>query len=382
MNPLADILVLKEADSIRRDADGVPVAFRVLRAGEQTLTKEGQRYVLNMEPEHLANVVAMAEKRGNKIPVDAEHYLKAAADLYGVEDEGTFNIEKLLGENAAAGLVSLRLEDDGIWADVQKWAGRARELLSGKGTELYAYFSPVLRGIRADKPYISSIALTNVPALENLDVLAATLSGATAAPEEKERRRAMEWLKKLAAAAGLGDAVELSDAPECAERIGTAAAKRLGALSAEREQFLSAVRPAIELGDDATLNDAAGKILPAIEAGKASALALTEAETKLAGFEAASKKRLIADLKAEGKLTEAMSPWAEAQDVAALTEWAKVAPILVPQGRKVQATDRAEDADVVTMSESLVNMARSCGLDPAFVAQVNGLKYEPQGAAQ
>ena len=382
--PEIDALVLTASnDAVRRDAEGVPIAFRVLRPGTLRFAKKGRRYWLPISKSVIEGIVEFAQSRGNSIPIDAEHFLRHAAKRLGMEE---IEVSKLLGEKATAGLVELTNEGGELWANVKKWSARARELLKGDGLEMYAYFSPVLRGI-PDAMHVSSIALTNDPAMDGVPSL--VLSGAGddetilfATNEQKEMR--MNTLMKLAALLGLAS-VELDGGAVGEaeiERIATAAVDRIEAAKASVGAFFAAISPAVELSSDATLQDAAGVILSQLEAGKVSATELAGVKARLGELEAGEKDRLIVELKADGRLTEAMEPWAKQRTVAALTAWAENAPVVVPQDRKVLPSDRvADDVDELALTDADVKVARACGLEPKRVAEVAGKKFEePVGA--
>jgi phage I-like protein len=111
--------------------------------------------------------------KGEAIPVDCEHLLQVLADLRGIEEAELVRTEPLLAEKGAAGFVRLTEENGELWAVVEKWAPRARELLSSAGDAIYNYFSPVIRGLRKPPLRVTSFALTNSPAINDLDALAA-----------------------------------------------------------------------------------------------------------------------------------------------------------------------------------------------------------------
>lgn len=62
-----------------------------------------------------------------------------------------------------------------------------------------------------------------------------------------------------------------------------------------------------------------------------------------------------------------MVPWAESQDILALNDWAKNAPIVVPVTQAVTTDDKP--ADAVALSDTLKQVALTCGMDPEKVAK-------------
>lgn len=371
------------SEAIRRDAQGVPTAFRVLKPGNVALTIDGKPVDGSVDAGDIRSIVDWFTMKGEMVPLDCEHFLKAIADHAGVEEDTALKTFPLLGEKAVAGGVSLKDENGELWAHVEKLAGRARTLLSGASDKLYMYFSPVLRGIKTGPLRISSISLTNNPALNQQDILAAhdILTADTRAElnlflkgqqqhvggktEMKDKIRKLCEAMKLDVAAFSADGADLGP-------LLTAVATALQEKGAREMKLLVDLKDVVGLTESDTLDTLAGKLLPLIEKGKADATALADLQPRVTVMEKKEHGRLVLSLKAEGKLTEAMLPWAEKQTSLALTEWAKTAPVVVPQSRIVRPEDAP--ADQLTLSDNAAAIARKCGLDPAVVAKTNGLK--------
>ena len=367
----ANTLSLSDSSAVRKDAEGVPVAFRVLRRGVNDLTLDGVYHELRLDDEHIRQILDYHRLKGELIPVDAEHYLSDLATRLGVDESDLLAQDPKLGEAAAEGFVRLVGEEDGIWAHVTKWCDRAKNLL--KATDkVYGYFSPVVRGLRNGPLRITSLALTNHPALNQLDVLAAR--GERKIREQTQIGEEMNTqLKKLADLLGF-DAVALTGGkPDLAPMLDKAIVviEDGRAAGAQVNEFLGGVKDALELADGQGLDMATGKVLSLAEKAKADAVALSEAQAKISEFEAETKSRLITSLKDEGKLTDAMTAWAEKQDVAALKEFAENAPVLVKTTRETKPGDKpVDDDDTVELSDAEKKICLACGQDPADVAKV------------
>jgi len=175
--------------------------------------------------------------------------------------------------------------------------------------EIYAYFSPVLRGLKTGKLRITSIALTNNPSFANLPALPETLaagdlamtwtpifvSGAAGAgPQVKPTGGNMDTIKKLAVLLGL-DAAAFGDGKmdplfaKAAEFIETLKSD-LAAAKAAAGKLVAGVKDALALKDEPTADVATGLIVNLAQKAKADEAALTDARAKLTQYEAAAKR--------------------------------------------------------------------------------------------
>lgn len=379
-NGLSLVLAENAQSAIRRDGDGVPTAIRILSPGDHDLTIDGAPYRLAIEP---ADIHAMAEwhaTKGTAIPVDCEHLLQWLADEAGVEEAELVRTNPLLGERAAAGLVRLVEEDGALWAHVERWSARARELLQGVGDALYGYFSPVIRGFTDGNMRVTSIALTNLPALNRQELLAASSEARNhrlpiAQPVRNPNRggRPMDPIRKLAELLGI-DAVSLTDEATAIPQVVAAAIAEIEQRRKAAADFLAAVGEPLGLASEATLENAAGAILSRIEKGRSDATALGELTARVQDLEGKERDRFLADLQAAGKLTEAMLPWAKRQNLAALRDWATTAPVIVQAKRIVDGNTLAADDAAGRLTEADRAVAQACRVDPKRVAEVCGLK--------
>jgi len=168
-------LKLSDSERVERDADGVPTAFQLLRSGTTKITKNGKALDLVLTSEDLSRIERYQQGKGSLVPVDAEHFLADLADQEGMDEDELLKYKPKLGERTAHGFTSLQLREDGtLWANVERWSDRSRQLLSGSGLEIAGYFSPTIRGLRSGRLRVTSIALTNTPAINNLERLSAS----------------------------------------------------------------------------------------------------------------------------------------------------------------------------------------------------------------
>lgn len=384
-----DALVLNiGAPAVRRGADGIPTAIRIMAPGLMSLTLDGRRIAGQVDADDIRKILDNYALKSELIPVDCEHLLQMIADQRGISESELVTSEPLLGEKAAAGFVSLSEEDGALWATFERMTPRMRELLSGAADRMYGYFSPVIRGLSDGNLRITSLALTNVPAINGQELLAAcgetaptqtlksaTLTDSTASMNTNRTtgRTTMDWMKKLAGFLGI-DTASLSGEGATLDPLFKAAHERLEADKGAMTRFRDALKDALSLTADEPLDAIAGKVLSRIEAQKGDSAALAAMQSRLQELEGAERRRLLDQYEADGKLTKAMRPWAEKQDTAALKEWAATAPVVAQPRRILNPGDAPEGSDTMALTDEDVTVARRCGLNPEDVAKANGLK--------
>jgi len=183
--------------SVERTAAGLPKAFRVLPFGPFSYTQEGRRQHVALTRDMGADVVRHFALKGEPIPIDCEHFTYHLANALGCEEQEL--LRTLPGERPAAGFAELALREDGLWAVNVQWVPRAALFLTEK---LYRYFSPVIRGLRSGRLRVTSIALTNNPALDHLEQLVASAEqGTIAAHFGVDPARLQQLLPRVSAVA-------------------------------------------------------------------------------------------------------------------------------------------------------------------------------------
>lgn len=146
-----------------------PKPFRLFKTGENLLTRNGKDYRLTLSAEDIAAIADYQCKKGEKIPIDSRHALFFAAEKAGVKESDM--LKMVPGNVAALGFAALESRSDGLWAVDVELSPLAAELLQNGSLR---YWSPVVRGLDGRSPLrVTSIAMDNVPALNNLDILAA-----------------------------------------------------------------------------------------------------------------------------------------------------------------------------------------------------------------
>jgi len=394
-----DAIALGEFDitlipAVERDADSIPVAWRIFKYGKNELYKNGEKYSLDFSKEVFDAIITHFRNKGNRIPLDSHHFLYRLAEHYGVSEEDVLKV--LPDGQGTFGFGDLEKREDGLWITNVEYVPIARKMMAD-GT--FRYFSPVVRGLSDGRFRVTSVTMENVPAMTNIASLAASENlkhercanfadltdkiDVIAASAEREnninnnvrvdsisaQKKETSMKNLLIAIAGLigMDSIAMSENEEAPKDV----LEKIKALGAELPQlradkkatddFLGQIRGSLALGAEADLNAAQGAIIGLVEkAGDADKLKLRVDAMELSA-ENDKKAKLIEQGKASGQLSEKMvSEWADKQDSAALGEFLKHAPAVVPM-EKINK-DTLEDPDSVSLSEEDKEVAGRLGI--------------------
>lgn len=190
-----------------------PKPFRLFRVGENILTQNGRELKLTLSAEDLTSIAEYCRAKGEKIPIDSRHALFLAAERAGLSESEA--LKSIPSAVSALGFASLEMRDDGLYATQIELLPLAAELFKQGALR---YYSPVIRGLDGKSPLrVTSIAMDNVPALNNLEMIAAsgeagvqTKTPGTGKQEEVNMTRTEIALRNL-----LGDsALALSDSTD------------------------------------------------------------------------------------------------------------------------------------------------------------------------
>jgi len=377
------------AAQVQRDSSGVPVAWRLLPMGKFRITRDGEEFEGEMDAEIAGVMLAQAAAKGTPIPLDLHHNLKALADVLGL-DEG--ELAKVLPQGVLTiGFAKLVQQADGLWVDSVEWTDVGRKLIAAG---LFRYFSPVIRGLADGRYRITSVTLTNNPALQGLDAIAAEdngddgnrgvysltdLSTARAASKPTPKGEQMkELLTKLGTALGMG-AVALSDDGKVPVEVET----KLAELTVELPKLRLLAGTAGKVRDALALTADAGEpqILAALQGLQAKGQAHDALKTRVDALaleaETNRRQKVIERGMTEGKLTPAMvANWAKGQDAAALEAFLQHAPVVVQSGRIVDVGRLPADADSAAWTDGELNIFRIAGLSDK---DVEAITQEKQG---
>lgn len=238
-----------------------------------------------------------------EIPIDFEHKLYYTANEHN-QEEAEYD-QAHPGEKLSAGWVKLKNTKDGVIAELKNLSNRADKLIKEKAVK---YISPVVRNF-GGKMRISSLALTNTPAINELPPLIAS------ALEKPQTQMEVQMdLSKIIQALNIQKDLVASDNVEKQVDV---IVEAINSLKSENEQLVSEKK-----------------------------------EKELS--------TIIASAKAEGKLTNEMEDWAKNQTVEALKSWSEVAPVVVPKDEIVASqivpvvsdNEPSESDDVKQIKES------------------------------
>lgn len=319
------------------DAERNGSAIRILPAGEFR-ARDGRPQGVDawrLDKAHAERLIAAAHARRVDYPVDYEHQ--------------TLLTEKNGQPAPAAGWFrALEWREDGLWATDVRWTARAREMLDAGE---YRYLSPVFSydGGTGHVASLHSVALTNNPALDDLDDLYVRAAARFGAADHSEDDTMHPELLKLLQRFGLP--AEHSD-----EQVAAAVAAlstQLGKLD-QVEAQIAALR-------ERTPDPAQYAPVAVVETLK----------TQLAALTTQIRDREIDEVVSEGldsgRLLPAQEAWARelaAKDIASLRTYLEsAAPIAALRGTQTGGEEPRGDGGP-TLSATELAVCRNLGLEP------------------
>ena len=356
-------LVLRE---ISPAAGGVnpPREFRVLALGASQ-TRDGR--TVDLDAAGAAAAVQSFAAGGTDLPIDYEHQTQGLVEYTDPKTKQPVKLDYRSpdGTAPAAGWGRLESRADGLWLTEITWTDKAQRMLSARE---YRYFSPVITAPGGNVIGIKSVALTNRPALTNLDPLVAsdaasgstTLGNAEVAKEDDMFEKLLEALGLPATATEdevLAKVKELCAGAGAALTAMTDARATLALTDTKPEAFVTALKSVT--ADAAVAKSVRGVLKLAPAAPEAEVLAAVVALTarpdaSVAADLAALKERLAsqdaaaavdAAMKA-GKVPPALKDWALTEAKERPTQFAqfveKATPVVPLDGIETAAlSDRA-----------------------------------------
>ena len=341
------ISLSSEKLNVVRDEHGVPIEWTLLKVGDNPLCQEGIDGNLHLTSENMSNIVDYFTKKGELIPIDSEHYLYELANLKKIDEAETLRL--FPGGVAALGFGSLALSGDNLRINV-KWTDSAYEFMKEK---IYKYFSPVLRGITNGPLRVTSVAMTNTPAINNLDALAAS---ATNTPNNSGRKDNMskvtQALQKL-----LGrDSIALEAEGE---------EEKIAAEIEAKANLLDEVKKILKLEANATVEE----IIAALKAEAEKAQSADDKQAELDELAAAAEKKAHADLvaqgKSDGKITEADMEYVNSLDSKALSAHLAHTSRKVPVGKLDIPAKRSDEIALSAVDRMAIEVLRNSGIKNA-----------------
>ena len=283
------IMLSAESPGVKRDENGVPIEWTLLKIGENPIVKNGEAGSLTLSGEDMKSIVDYFESKGELIPVDSNHYLHELANIKKLDES---EVLRLLPSGVAAmGYGSLALNGDELRFKV-KWTPPAYQLMKEK---LFKDFSPALRGLVKGPLRLTSVAMENEPAINHLDALAASANLTLSDRSDKSGRSdRKESMGKLESALGrlLGrDNLALSGETSNEEK------DKIACEIEEKASLIEQVKKLLKLAPEATLDE----VIAALKAETEKAAGADEKQEKLDEMAASAEQQAHADLVAKGR---------------------------------------------------------------------------------
>ena len=363
--------------SVSTDEQGLPARFRVLGWGTTSFTQEGNQAAFDFTKEQAQNIVDQFSQRSSDLPIDCEHLAFQVAKALKMEEQ---DLSPFYMAKAAIGWWKPEVGEDGLYAVVTKWSDLATKIIKNR---LWRYFSPVIRGIQSGQIRITSIALTNTPALDQLDELVASAAVSSilklkanviALNRTTKKTKGTDMNKVYAALISIfgADAVALSAEGEITND--DALAKQVTAFHQKNTTLTQTMRKELALSADTSLDSLTGTFIASVAKAKADALALSTVTAERDAMVTAAAEKEHEDLMAAGlaagKLaSKEIEAWAKTQTNEILKAWLAAAPAMVQPGRIV-TPDKPQDANA--LSSELNQMAKGMGLSTEDINTYGG----------
>ena len=344
------IALSSETPGVIRDPAGVPVEWTLLRAGDTPLCQEGRDGVLQLTADHLAEIEAYHHKKGEEIPLDSEHYLFELAERKHLDEAEALRL--FPGGVAALGYGTLRLTGEELRINV-KWTPAAYEMLKEK---IYKYFSPVIRGLETGPLRVTSVAMTNTPAINHLDALAARAENHQPPVPTGRKEPSMGKLEKAIQRLLGRDAVALGAETSEEEK------DKIALEVEEKASLLEQVKTLLQLPPEATTEEVLAALRAEAEKAQSADAKQQQLDELAASAEKEAHSRLVEQGRAEGKITDADMDYVKSLDSKALSAHLAHTSRKVP----VQPTAkpaRKEPADTVALTAEDESACKRLGLD-------------------
>ena len=336
------IALTAEAQRVIRDENGVPVEWTLLRIGDNPLCQEGK-------DEQMSEILDYHRKKGELIPLDSEHYLYELANQKKLDEHET--LKMFPGGVAALGYGSLALSGEELRMKV-KWTPAAYEFMKEK---IYKYFSPVIRGLENGPLRVTSVAMTNTPAINHLDALAASANKRPATGGKESMSKLENALKRL-----LGrDSIALGAETEEKEK------DQIACEVEEKASLIEQVKTLLGLGAAAGIDE----IIAALKAETEKAKTADDKQQQLDELAASAEKReherLVAQGRAEGKIADSDMEYVNSLDSKALSAHLAHTARKVPLQRIPAPPRKSDSVALSAVDRVAIDSLRNAGVKDA-----------------
>lgn len=342
-----------ESPAVIRDQNGVPVEWTLLTAGDTHICQEGKPDVLRFTADDLRTMADYFHQKGELIPIDSEHYLFDIAERNRITEIDT--VRMFPSGVAAIGYGAITLMGEKLRLRV-KWTDSAYPFLKEK---IYKYFSPVIRGMQQGPLRITSVAMTNTPAINDLPALAARAEPNNKPNTGRKDFRMKNLNKALCRLTGR-EKIALSAENE---------EKEMDAIAAEVEDkadALEQIRAILGLEPTATTEEIIAALKAEAEKAASADAKQEELDNLAASAERDAHAALVRQGRADRKIVDADMDYVNSLDSKALK--AHLDHTAPKFAAPVPAPRREPDAAVLTAEEEQI--CRAMHLDRAkFIAE-------------
>ena len=351
------IALSAETQQVIRDENGVPVEWTLLRVGDNPLCQEGKDDNLPLTAEQMGEIMEYHRKKGELIPLDSEHYLYELANQKKLDESET--LKMFPSGVAALGYGSLALSGEELRVKV-KWTPAAYEFMKEK---IYKYFSPVIRGIENGPLRVTSVAMTNTPAINHLDALAAsanlTPSDRSDKSETSDRKDRMDKLRSAIGRLLGRDNLALSGETPEEEK------DKIACEVEEKASLIEQVKQLLKLAPEATLDEVIAALKAETEKAKTADDKQQQLDELAAGAEKREHERLVAQGRAEGKIADSDMEYVNSLDSKALSAHLAHTARKVPLQRTPAPVRKADSVALSAVDRVAIDSLRNAGVKDA-----------------
>ena len=352
------IALSAETKDVVRDQNGVPVEWTILKVGENPICQEGRSGAIMLSAEGMRQIISYHEKKGEEIPIDSEHYLYELANQKHLDEGETLKL--FPGGVAAMGFGRLALSGENLRIKA-KWNPAAYEMLKEK---IYKYFSPVLRGLENGPLRVTSVAMTNTPAINNLDALAARsetkLSDQSDTSDKSDRKGTMNKLEQALKRLTGRDSVALGGEVSEEEK------DKIACEVEAKADLIEQVKKLLGLEAGATLEQVVAALKGMDEKAKSADDKQAQLDQMAASAEKAEHARQVARGRAERKIVDADMEYVNSLDSKALSAYLDHAAPKFPAPMERKVTERKPDAVALSSVDRIaIDSLRNAGVKDA-----------------
>ena len=351
------ISLSSETLRVVRDENGVPVEWTLLRIGVNPISQEGRDGALVLTADAMKQIMEYHNKKGELIPLDSEHYLFELASQKKLDEAETLKL--FPGGVAALGFGSLALSGEELRIKV-KWNPKAYEMLKEK---IYKYFSPVIRGLEHGPLRITSVAMTNTPAINNLDALAASSTKLSDGSDKSDKSDGKDNMNKLERAL---KRLTGRDAVALGGELSEEEKNQIACEIEEKASLIEQVKQLLGLKPGSSLDEVVAALKAETEKAKSADAKQAKIDELTASAEKKTHAELVARGRADRKIVDADMDYVNSLDSKALSAYLDHAAPKFPAPLDQKSVKRRVDAAALSAVDRIaIDSLRNAGIKDA-----------------